>query len=105
MRRRLATLFLLFAVALVGAGWAAIVVARDVADRSRDMAMSSLAAISAEQEAHLFWDNPIQRLLYVAISTTGVRPGPGCPEYEVTAFTFFGRRIDRVFVDCEGVRR
>jgi len=87
-------------VVFIGSG-----IAHATGDRLRDASVSDGAASAAEWEARLFWDNPFERLLFVDLSATAVRPGVRCPTTEVTAFSFFGLRVGRVAVDCEGVRR
>ncbi len=80
-------------------------VAHATADRSRDASIPLLEARAAEDEAHLFWDNPFQRLAYLELTATGSPVSEDCRVIEVTAYTFFGWAMDRVVVDCEGVHR
>lgn len=105
MSRRFAAVIGVVIVTAVVVWWIGSTAARGVADTSRDGSIQPSAAAAAEQEARTFWDNPFQRILYVAISATGVQSGPSCPRYEVTAYALFGARMDRVFVDCQGVNR
>jgi hypothetical protein len=100
LRLALVAIILLVAVAI---GWAGIAVAHGTSDPSRDGSISAFEASAAEQAAHLHWDNPSQRMLFVAINMTNVRPGPSCPSYDVTAYSLFGIVTGRVFVDCEGI--
>lgn len=104
LRRRLLC-GVLAVLAVIVIGWVGIEVAHRTADRSRDASIPGAAASAAEQEAHLFWDNPFQRIFYVASSTVNVQQGPSCPRFEVIAFTLFGIEMDHVLVDCEGINR
>jgi hypothetical protein len=93
------------AVIAIAVLWTATLQAHAAANESQDTSIPSPEASAATQEAHLFWDNPFQRILYVALSATDEQPGAKCPKFEVTAYTFFGIVIDRAFVDCEGITR
>jgi hypothetical protein len=97
------------AIALVASlgtvGLAGIVTAHATGDRSRDRSIPAVEARAAEQEAHTFWDNPFQRMVYLDLIATGSPISEDCPAIEVTACTIFGWAIDRVVVDCEGVSR
>ena len=103
-RRLVVTVAVIFVAAVI-VWWTGTGAAQRVANDSRDPSVSPSTAVAAEREAHTFWDNPFQRLLYAAMSTTDVKQGATCPRYEVTAFALFGAEIDRVFVDCMGVNR
>jgi hypothetical protein len=53
------------------------------------------------------WDNPIESILYFSMAVTEAKPvgDDSCEEYEVTAYTFFGRVASTMETDCEGGRR
>lgn len=95
----------MLAAGLVTVVSAGIVIAHATGDRSRDGSIPALEARAAEQEAHTFWDNPFQRMAYLAVTATGSPVSEDCRAIEVTAYTIFGWAVDRVVVDCEGVSR
>ncbi len=105
MSKRFAVVVGVVIVTDVVVWWIGSTTAAGTADSFRDWSIQPSVAAAAEQEARSFWDNPFQRILYVAISATGVQSGPICPRYEVTAYALFGARMDRVFVDCQGINR
>ena len=53
------------------------------------------------------WDNPYERIFYFSMAVTSVElVGDGsCKEYEVTAYTFFGRVASTMETDCSGGSR
>ena len=105
MKVRRWVLAIALAVSLVTIGSAGIVIAHATADRSRDRSIPTVEAQATELEAHTFWDNPFQRVWYLALAASDSPVSEDCRAIEVTAYTFFGSATDRVVVDCEGVRR
>jgi hypothetical protein len=80
-------------------------VAFAVADSAEDPLVDPGDASRAKQLAHDFWDNPFQRLLYVATAATESTETSTCTVVAVTAYAPYGIAVDEVWVDCQGVSR
>jgi hypothetical protein len=104
MRRRyLLVSALVVAVAVL---WLGVALGGRAASQARDLAIPAAEASAAEVEAHVFWDNPMQRLLYVGRAAVSIEAsGSDCSVITVDAYSLFGIRVDSVRVDCHGVSR
>lgn len=72
----------------------------DVAAAEAEWSVPPDVRTRLHEEAHSFWDHPLQRLVYVEFAVAGKFSTRRCGSgYRVEAFTAFGLRVDSIEVD------
>lgn len=118
MLRRMLAILALAAAAVSVSLAIGVEQARIVAERETAADASPVDAAVAVREAKIFFDNPFERLVFVAYAVVDYRltpDGPACDsippfDYEVdrgleqvvAGYTVFGIELGRVRIECDG---